>query len=72
MNSEFQKLLSSSDLRRRGITFSRTHLLRLELAGNFPKRLRLSPLRIAWICEEVDAWIEQRAAERTLEKNDDL
>jgi prophage regulatory protein len=65
-------LLSRSDLRKLGITFSGVHLLRLEKAGRFPLRLRLGAYRRAWLMTEIIEWIEQRAAERALEKNDDL
>ena len=65
-------LLARSDLRRLGIIFSAAHLLRLEAAGRFPKRVRLSRLRVAWVRQEVFAWIEQRAAERPKAVGDDL
>jgi prophage regulatory protein len=65
-------LLSRDDLKEIGIHFSAPHLLRLESAGKFPRRVRLSPLRVAWIKQEVLDWIEQRAAQRAAEDNDDL
>lgn len=39
------------------------HLTRLEQAGKFPKRLRLTDCqngRVAWRLDEVEAWIEER------------
>lgn len=59
-------LLSRRDLKEIGVHFSAPHLLRLEAAGKFPRRLRLSPLRVAWVKQEVIDWIEQRAADRSL------
>ena len=32
--------------------------------GEFPKPVPLSERRVAWLLDEVDAWIEQRIAER--------
>jgi prophage regulatory protein len=52
----------------KGIDYSNTHLLRMEAAGKFPKRVRMNPSDPRGYCgyveSEVDAWIEARAAER--------
>ena len=58
-------------LRKREV-FNRTGLsqstvYRMEKAGNFPKRIQISVQCVGWIESEVDAWIEQRAAGRTME-----
>jgi predicted DNA-binding transcriptional regulator AlpA len=45
------------ELRERGITLSDDQLRRNEKAGKFPKRRRISPGRVAWLREEVDAHI---------------
>jgi hypothetical protein len=58
------KFLFTNDLRERGITFCRLHLARLEAAGKFPKRVLLSENRVAWVDEEIEAWISARLAER--------
>jgi prophage regulatory protein len=47
-----------------GITFSREHLWRLEAASKFPKRIYLSPQKVAWFEDEILAWLAERAAER--------
>jgi len=39
---------------------SRTTLWRLERAGKFPMRLRLSANRIGWRKDEVEGWIATR------------
>ena len=44
----------------KGIRYSRRHVRRLELAGEFPKSIALSPSTIGWIEEEIDAWIASR------------
>ena len=58
------KLLDHAALRERGIPYGKVQLWRLEKAGRFPKRVPLSPSRIAWIESEVDAWIKKRGAAR--------
>ena len=44
--------------------YSRVQRWRMERAGLFPKRIRLGQKRIAWVADEVDAWVKQRIAER--------
>jgi prophage regulatory protein len=47
------KLLRFADLKpEKGVPWSRMHLDRLEKAGKFPKRVKLSPSTVAWIEEE--------------------
>jgi prophage regulatory protein len=58
------KLLEYRDLRERGIRYSRPHLWRLWNAGQFPKPIKVSASRNAWLESEIDGWIEQRIAER--------
>jgi len=59
-----RRLLCREDLRRRGIRFSNTHLLKMEREGKFVARLYLSPAKVAWPEDEVDVWLEARLAER--------
>jgi len=33
---------------------------RLESAGQFPKRVQLSPRRVGWFEDEIEAWLESR------------
>jgi prophage regulatory protein len=49
------------DLRRKGISFSRPHIKRLEAAGQFPKRIRLSCNSIGWVESEVEAFLKAKA-----------
>jgi prophage regulatory protein len=44
--------------------FSKPHLRRMEHEGKFPRRVRLSPFRIAWVEAEIQSWLAARAAER--------
>jgi prophage regulatory protein len=65
MQREHQpKLLGRHDLRELGITYSNPSLLRLEAQGRFPRRLYLSPAKVAWSKAEIFDWIAARAAER--------
>lgn len=41
-----------------------TTLWRLEKIRKFPARLRLGGGAVGWLEEEVEAWIEEKAAER--------
>jgi prophage regulatory protein len=49
-----------------GIPYSRVHLLRLEKAGEFPRRVQLSASRVAWVESEIDGWLAARLAARPL------
>lgn len=42
------------------VPYSDRWILKLESAGQFPKRIVLSPRRVAWLESEIDAWIEAR------------
>ena len=49
------------------VLYSYAHLDRLEKAGLFPKRVRLSPHRmgrVGYLEAEVHAWIQARLAQR--------
>jgi prophage regulatory protein len=43
-------------------SLSRTTRWRMERRGDFPKRVRLSPGRVGWRQEEIEAWIRSRTA----------
>jgi len=60
------KLLDHADLRARGIKYSRPQLWRMWTAGQFPKPVKLSSQRNAWLEDETDAWVENLIAERSL------
>ena len=49
------------------VLYSYAHIDRLEKAGQFPKRVRLSRYRtgrVGWLEAEIRAWLESRLAER--------
>lgn len=53
------KLLDRKALLAR-VPLSDRWIFKLESVGQFPKRIVLSPRRVAWVEAEVDAWIEAR------------
>ncbi len=59
-----QQLIAYEGLSPKGIVYSKVQLWRLERAGKFPRRVKLSPQRVAWIESEIDAWIAARIAAR--------
>ncbi len=65
-SSPHPKLLSFGQLKEMGLPWSREHLWRLESAERFPRRLELSPQRVAWLEDEVIAFIEAKADERAV------
>jgi prophage regulatory protein len=60
-----RKLVSKKELKSiYGVPYSFAHIARLEVAGQFPSRVRLGACRVAWVAEEVENWIEERVANR--------
>ena len=53
------KLLRFSDVTRL-IGLSRSSVNRLERAGQFPKRRRISARAIGWLQPEIDQWLASR------------
>jgi prophage regulatory protein len=59
------KLITYLELRdKKGIAYQRDHLRRKCQADEFPKPVSLSARRIAWVEQEVDDWLAERAAGR--------
>lgn len=46
------------------VGFSPSTIARRVKAGDFPKPVKLGPQTLAWVAEEVEAWLAQRIAER--------
>jgi prophage regulatory protein len=57
-------LLSADDLWAMGIRYSRTQLWKLTKQGRFPKPVKISDSRSAYVASEVEAWLEERKNER--------
>jgi prophage regulatory protein len=58
------QLVTYEGLRAKGITLSKSTLLRKERTGEFPTRVQLARRVPAWIESEVDAFIEQKVVAR--------
>ena len=59
-----KRLVTKKELQQYGIPYSPVHIQRLENAGTFPKRIKLSPNRVVWYLHEIEKWVADRAAER--------
>jgi prophage regulatory protein len=53
------RLLRREEVEKR-VGLHRSSIWRLERAGDFPKRVRLTGRTVAWRASEVDAWIVRR------------
>lgn len=60
-----KKLATRDDLKRMGIEVSNTTILRWELRGRFPRRIRMGGTTVAWFMSEIEDWLADRADERT-------
>jgi prophage regulatory protein len=59
-----RRLLDYPALRGRGIRWSRVHIGRLEAAKRFPRHIDVGGNTIAWFEDEIDDFLEMKAAER--------
>ena len=57
-------LLSREDLKVLGIVGSNVTLLRQEIRGRFPRRIRVGGTRVCWDRAEIMKWFEERREER--------
>jgi prophage regulatory protein len=48
----------------KGIPWSRQYVRRLERVGRFPHHIHIGPNTIAWLEDELDAYLAERAGER--------
>ena len=49
------------------IPFTRQHVLRLEKAGKFPRRIQIGTRRVGWLYTEIETWVMAKASGRDLE-----
>jgi prophage regulatory protein len=57
-------LLTRQDLPRLGLNLSNSTMLRLEAAGQFPKRVRIGAHSVAWLASEIHEHIAKLADDR--------
>ena len=60
-----RRLVTKKELRQYGVPYSFVHLQRLEDAGDFPKRIKLSQNRVVWYLHEIEEWVADKAALRS-------
>jgi prophage regulatory protein len=63
-NALKKRLYTFRDLRFAGVPYTRKHIIDLEKREQFPARVRLGENTVAWVAEEVDAWVEDRIRAR--------
>jgi predicted DNA-binding transcriptional regulator AlpA len=59
------KILTYPELNPRGVRLSRRQIDRLEAVGKFPSRVQISPGRVGWLAEEIDAHLAAAIARRS-------
>ena len=62
-----EEILRYPDVRRKIGDLGRSTLWRLEKAGLFPKRRRISAGTVGWLKSEVDTWIASRLAATSID-----
>ena len=48
------------------VGLSKSHIMRLENKGEFPKRIKLALRRVGWSLQEVRQWVEDKKQNRHL------
>jgi predicted DNA-binding transcriptional regulator AlpA len=55
-----KRLLDWDDLEQLGIPYTKNHLRRMWADGRFPPPVNISPRKLVWDADAVNAWIEQK------------
>lgn len=53
------------------VPYTAQHILRLEKAGRFPRRLQIGQNRVGWLLVEIEEWISARAHSRSIPADKD-
>jgi prophage regulatory protein len=62
---ESNTLIDFKKLKEKGVPYAKSRLWQLEQEHKFPRRVRLSAVRVAWVEAEIDKWIKSRIAARS-------
>jgi len=57
------RIITKKELRQL-VPYTAQHILRLENANKFPKRVPIGTNRVGWLLVEVQEWLRKRIAER--------
>ena len=57
-NNDYEQRQTVSEM----VPLSRTQIWRLEQAGKFPRRIKLSDNAVGWDLEQIERWLESRKA----------
>jgi len=57
-NNDYEQRQTVSEM----VPLSRTQIWRLEKAGKFPRRIKLSDNAVGWDLEQIEQWLESRKA----------
>lgn len=64
MSTSVNKRLIKKDEVLKLVPYSIQHIYRKEKAGTFPKRVPVGENRVAWVEEEIHAWLESKMSAR--------
>lgn len=64
MINALPRIVSKKDLKEM-VPYSSQHILRLEKAGRFPRRIQLGERRVGWRLTDIERWLEERVAAST-------
>lgn len=53
------RIITKKELRTM-IPYTPQHVLRLEKAGRFPRRIRIGDRRVGWLLSDIEAWLRSR------------
>ena len=62
-----QRIYRFPDLKPAGVPFHRVYVAKLEKQRKFPKHFNYGPNSVAWVADEIDAWVQARIASRDAE-----
>lgn len=65
VNNDMKKLIPMKDLKKQ-VSLSSTTIYKMVKDGIFPKPIILQNTRIAWVDQEIEAWINQKIEERDI------
>jgi predicted DNA-binding transcriptional regulator AlpA len=59
-----QRIYRFRELKPAGVPFTRKHIVTLMKRGQFPQQFNLTDFSVAWVADEVDAWVGSKIRAR--------